>query len=412
MKEIHPGSLRPNAAAQSPLSIDMRCWVRLWPGATIASVHYWISLALWVFLLPLAASTILVLEPPIFLVALFTKVACSGISLAAILHVIDTPIATTLQALRKRPERLLLPLLMATTFVGLLGWSVGLLLSSVAAITVEFCYRNPIGRVTIAWSLLAPALYLLLGIAIIFFYNDIAVSWRFPFSYDPLFMRLDAWAGVDVTAFSKHVAANSPGLLTWAERAYFGMFDVLGGTLILVVLRRGVAAGMRFAGALVLAYYLTLLLFVLFPSQGPYALCADHASSFPHTLKSYPLQMSLVARAQEIWEHTSLITTAGGYYISFPSMHVVKPAVALWYLRSSRRIVLLLVAYLFVLLFAIVVLEMHYVVDILAGLAIAAFVIRISDHPSRLLGQVSRGSGYSSVRVRSPESPRKSCAAV
>jgi membrane-associated phospholipid phosphatase len=71
--------------------------------------------------------------------------------------------------------------------------------------------------------------------------------------------------------------------------------------------------------------------------------------------------------------------TSGGYFISFPYMHVVKPTLALWYLRGHKKIGWLLAAYLLVLPVAIILLEMHYFVDIPVGFAMAAIVIVISD---------------------------------
>ena len=87
---------------------------------------------------------------------------------------------------------------------------------------------------------------------------------------------------------------------------------------------------MQFVGAVLLAYYITLGVFLVLPSQGPYFLCVDHASSFPNTLMSYPIQTSLLAHAREMFQHTSTITGQGDYFMSFPCMHVVKPTVALW----------------------------------------------------------------------------------
>ena len=118
---------------------------------------------------------------------------------------------------------------------------------------------------------------------------------------------------------------------------------------------------------------------MMFPSQGPYYLCLDHASSFPRVLKSYSIHMSLLDQARQLWHHSSTMLTSGGYYISFPCMHVVKPTLALWYLRAHKRMRLLLGAYLILLPIAIILLEMHYVVDIPVGFAIAGVVIVVSD---------------------------------
>ena len=96
-------------------------------------------------------------------------------------------------------------------------------------------------------------------------------------------------------------------------------------------------------------------------------------------LRSYPIHFALLDEAARLYQHSSTLLTAGGYFISFPCMHVVKPTLALWYLRAHKKIGWLLTAYLLVLPVAIVLLEMHYFVDIPVGFAIAAIVIVISD---------------------------------
>ena len=53
-------------------------------------------------------------------------------------------------------------------------------------------------------------------------------------------------------------------------------------------------------------------------------------------------------------------------------------------MRGHKKIALLLLAYLLVLPVAIVLLEMHYLVDIPVGFAIAALVIVISDQSVRI----------------------------
>ena len=353
-----------------------------------------------VLLLPLGALTHLTFEPPIYLLKLFAKVAVSAVVLAGILHLVDAPLASTIDSFKVHPMRVLIPAAMAGVFVALLGWWPGLFLASVACVVLEFLYRKPNGRLAILWSLLGPALYLLLGIILVWDYNDIAVSARFAGTYDPLFMRLDSWLGFDVPALSKQAAALSPLILVWAEQIYFRMFDILGATLILIALEGGIRRAMQFVGAVLIAYYITLLLFLIVPSQGPYYLCSDHASSFPNTLASYPLHLSLLAHAQKMWGHTSTLVTSGGYFISFPCMHVVKPAVALWYLRGHKRIAFLLLAYLVALPIAIVLLEMHYVVDIPVGFAIAALVILISDPSALRIG--SQVAAAAALVARAP----------
>ena len=342
--------------------------------------HYWVTLSLAALLLPLGAVTRLSFAPPIYLLALFAKVAFSSVILAAILHVIDTPLSATIAVFRNRPIRLAAPAVMGCALVSLFGWSAGLLFTAATFVVVEFLYRHPKHRLKVACSVLFPALYLLGVIVLMFYYNAIAASVRNPGAYGPAFMRLDAWFGFNVPAMSKlAVDTFPPQLLSWSETIYFGMFNILGATLILIALDGGMWRAMRFVGGVALAYYVTLALFMAFPNQGPYSLCLDHASSFPSSLRSYPIHFALLDEAARLYRHSSTMLTAGGYFISFPCMHVVKPTLALWYLRAHKKIGWLLAAYLLVLPVAIVLLEMHYFVDIPVGFAIAAIVIVISD---------------------------------
>ena len=113
--------------------------IRIAPSAW----HYWVTLALAAMLLPLGAVTRLSFEPPIYLLALFLKVAFSSTILAGILHVIDTPVSNTIAAFRQRPGRLVAPALMGCVFVTMLGWSAGLLFTAATFVVVEFLYRHP-----------------------------------------------------------------------------------------------------------------------------------------------------------------------------------------------------------------------------------------------------------------------------
>jgi hypothetical protein len=351
--------------------------------------HYWLTFALAVMLLPLGAVTRLSFAPPVYLLALFLKVAFGSTILAAILHVVDTPLSKTIAAFGQRPVRLAPPAVMGCVLVTMFGWSTGLLFSAATFVVVEFLYRHPKHRLRLVCSVLFPALYLLVVIILICYYNAIATSVRNPGAYDHAFMRLDAWFGFNVPSMSRLATETfPPQLLSWAETTYFGMFNILGATLILIALNGGVWRAMRFVGGVALAYYLTLAVFMVFPSQGPYSLCLDHASSFPSGLHSYSIHFALLDEAARLYQHSSTMLTSGGYFISFPCMHVVKPTLALWYLRAHKRIGFLLAAYLLVLPVAIILLEMHYFVDIPVGFAIAAIMIFVSD--SEALQPVAR----------------------
>ena len=342
--------------------------------------HYCVTMALAAMLLPFGAVTHLSFEPPIYLLALFGKVAFTSVILAAILHVIGMPLSATIAAFRKSPARLIAPMVAGCALVSVLGWSAGLLFTAATFVVVEFLHRHPTHRLRVVCSFVVPALYLLVVIVLMFYYNAIAASVRNPGAYDHVFMGLDSWFGLNVPEMSK-LAVNTfpPQLLSWSETIYFGMFNILGATLILIALDGGMWRAMRFVGGVALAYYVTLALFVVFPNQGPYSLCLDHASHFPSDLRSYQIHFALLDEAERLYGHASTMLTAGGYFVSFPCMHVVKPTLALWYLRGYTKIAWLLAAYLMVLPVAIMLLEMHYFVDIPVGFAIAGIVIVITD---------------------------------
>jgi len=63
------------------------------------------------------------------------------------------------------------------------------------------------------------------------------------------------------------------------------------------------------------------------------------------------------------------------YYLAFPCTHVAQPLIVLWFLRRWKRMVAVLAVYDVFLVPAILMLEWHYFVDMLGGIAIAAVVI-------------------------------------
>ena len=346
----------------------------------LSSLHYWLTALLALLLVPLAASARLRFGVPTDLIQLFVVVSAKAIVLAAILHVIAAPLGPTLRSLRTEPVRLVMLAVPPAVLVAMLGWQAGLSLGLAAGVTLEFLSQTKGDRLRRIGSFLIPALYLFLGITLIWDYNDIVASFRAFNEYDSFFMRLDAWLGIDVPAISKEaVVLFSPRLLEVAEDIYYGMFVVLGAGVILIGLQSGRNRAMRFAGGALLAYYVALFCYAAFPSLGPFLLCSDHAASFPATLDTYRYQTMMTARASGLLGHRTIEAATGGYFISFPCMHVVKPTLVWWYLRHERRVAFLLFTYVLVLPVAIVLLEWHYVVDVLAGFAMAALAIFISD---------------------------------
>jgi len=163
------------------------------------------------------------------------------------------------------------------------------------------------------------------------------------------------------------------------EFVYFGMFPQIGAALILGAVYAGKKQALRFVGTILTAYYLALILFFLWPSQGPYYLCPTHFAEFPQSLKAYGAQKASLANCQALWNHLRILRISTDYYIAFPCMHIAQPLVVLWFLRKWKRMTAVLAAYDVLLVAAIVLLEWHYVVDILAGVVVAGLAIAAVD---------------------------------
>ena len=127
-----------------------------------------------------------------------------------------------------------------------------------------------------------------------------------------------------------------------------------------------------------MAYYISLLIYCLWPSQGPYAICPGHFARFPASSTRFYQQLTL-DMANALWAHKPP-GEVEGYYISFPCMHITQPAITLWFLRPWRRLTLLLIVYDVLLAAAIILLEWHYFVDVLGGFAVAAAAIWVVNY--------------------------------
>ncbi len=62
-------------------------------------------------------------------------------------------------------------------------------------------------------------------------------------------------------------------------------------------------------------------------------------------------------------------------------MHIAQPMVVIWFLRRWRRIALALAVYDLLLIAAVLMLEQHYVIDIIAGFLVAGLAIAINGGP-------------------------------
>jgi PAP2 superfamily len=231
-------------------------------------------------------------------------------------------------------------------------------------------------------AVLWPALYLFAGFLLIFAYNDVIASVRFSFANDAAFNSIDRRLlhGTSVSDLSHWAIGTFPiSFFHFLEFIYFGMFTQVGAALILTSLCYGKSRGLQFVGTVLTAYCIALIVFSVWPSQGPYYLCAEHFSRFPSTLQAYTIEKVLITKALARWNHQPMSRISTDYYIAFPCMHITQPLIVMWFLRRWKRIVAVLVAYDVLLVIAIVLLEWHYFVDILAAVPVAGIAIAITD---------------------------------
>jgi hypothetical protein len=297
---------------------------------------------------------------------------------------------------RFRNEKLRIALVTAFFFVlrWALPWRVALLLTVDTVAVLEFFHRvGPRKGRMAALSVALSALYLLAGWVLVFAYNDIIVSARFFAARDSAFNSMDVWLlhGVSVSQICHWAIRTFPiSLFRFFEIVYFGMFPLLGAGLILVSIWDGTRQGLRFVGTVLLPSYLALILFYLWTSQGPYYLCPTHFTDFPRSLKTYALQRGSIAHAQARWGHIPLDRLSTDYFIAFPCVHISAPLIVTWFLKRWKRVLAFLLAYDGLLIVAIIFLEWHYVVDVIAGMLLAGVSILTIN--------------YGAIRCRTPNS--------
>jgi hypothetical protein len=135
----------------------------------------------------------------------------------------------------------------------------------------------------------------------------------------------------------------------------------------------------RYVGTVLTAYVIALVLFYLWPTIGPFY--TSPFQSLPRLqLATYDYQQNAVLKAR-------LLTTSykqfnvidADYFIAFPCMHIAQPLVVMWFLRRWKRITCALILYDVILVPAILLLEWHYLADLVGGILVAGAAIGIAS---------------------------------
>jgi hypothetical protein len=355
--------------------------------------HYWLSLLMVAALVPVLRSQHLPLRFDwiTFGVAYWIVLAAQSIFVAALLCLIGMPFSQTLRPLLQRYREHPLRIVVLVLFFGVLAWTLSglkaviLTVDTIALLEVRD-RRTSGGLGHAAASVFLPSAYLFFGFLMVLAYNCAVVSAHFNFAYDPALAAIDRWllGGHSVSELTHWAVRVFPlSFFQGLEFIYFGMFPQIGAAIILLALGENRGRAMQFVGTLLVSYYLALVIFYIWTAQGPFYLCPDHFSRFPASLQTYKIQKTIIADALALWHHNPISRISTDYFIALPCMHIVQPLIVMWFLRRWRRIVVVLAAYDVLLLVAIFLLEMHYVVDVLAGVLVAALAIAISGGPLR-----------------------------
>ncbi len=348
--------------------------------------HYGISLLLSIALIPVLRG----LHLPVrfdwkALGGAYWILAGQSVFVAALLCLIGLPWQAVLRPLIERYQREPVRIVLLLLYLAALGWALTWLTAVVVTIDtvaiIEFRERAPHKPRPSAAAVLLPALYLVAGFLLVSAYNVIIVSVHFGFAYDAVFNAMDRWIlhGWSVSDLSHWAVRTFPlPFFQFLEFIYFGMFPQIGAAIILVTLYDGKNQGLQFVGTIFTAYYLTLGLFYLWPSHGPYYLCPGHFSRFPDTLVIYSIQNILIKDALALWNHVPIQRISTDYFIAFPCMHIAQPVIVAWFLRRWKRMLIVLCAYDALLIVSILLLEWHYLVDIIGGILVAGIAIAIT----------------------------------
>jgi hypothetical protein len=270
------------------------------------------------------------------------------------------------------------------------GFWLGLAVAVDALAAAELMERRKQAFEAALGDILLPALYLFCGVVLVFAFNHAIAGIRFAGTFDAVFYHLDRLlfhASVSNIAHwsLSHLPSQFFALL---ELAYYSLYSQIGGAIFLTALLGSRWYAMKYVRTLLIGYLIALLVFLVFPTVGPFSICPFHLSSYPRSLATFWTQEAILAKARMLWAHrlTSDVVPVNivDYYIGFPCMHVALPSIAIWFLRPWKRIALFLVVFDGMLLVpSIILLEWHYLVDLPAGFAVAFLAIRLTERISK-----------------------------
>jgi PAP2 superfamily len=231
-------------------------------------------------------------------------------------------------------------------------------------------------------AVMLPAAYLFVGLILTFSYNEVIAALRFDGRADHLLNRIDSWimGGATVSSLAHLAAAHLPlRAFDLMSSIYFLLFPALGSCIVFLALQCGLGRAIRFIGALMTAYYITLICFYFVPAIAPFVICPTHFSVFPRTINMYAGQYDYLVVLNGYAAGIRPSITGAHYFAAFPCMHIVQPLIALWFLRPWKRIAAAFIVFNALLIPCILLLEQHYVIDLIGGVVLAVLAVATVD---------------------------------
>jgi PAP2 superfamily len=396
--EYAPGSR--HVAGLAPRSLPAQ------QGRGTIPAHYWITLLALATLLP----ALRLANLPIrftwadYLKTYWLILVGESVFGGTIMYLAGAPIAESLGRFCRRYAqqklRLLLILPLAAILMMVVGIVPGLELWFATVVILEVKDRAeedhiPLSKIIL--DFLWPAVYLFAGLVIVFGYNDVVASLRYDGSADFALKRWDAilLGGHSVSGFAHWFLARWPGTLPVIGFFYFAMFAQIGGCLAILALSEGRRRAAQFVGTIITAYCLALVMFFLWPATGPYASCPDHFSRVPNGPAIYSIQQYILARLEQFRSGAPLQVIGRDYFIALPCMHLVQPLIVLWFVRRWKRMMMALIVFDVLMVPCILLLEQHYLVDLIAAVPVALLAMAMTD---REVASFERGVSASATR--------------
>jgi hypothetical protein len=333
-----------------------------------------------------------------FIGAFWGGMGVRAIFAATLLYLIGFPLSQTVKPAwdRYKQQRARIPafVIFAAWMLLQFGVEVGGMIVVDGFVLAELIDRSRGSHDTISKilrSVASPAVYLFFGLVAMFCYNDLIASMKFIGAYDAFFLKVDSilMRGHSISGMAHSLAPHLP-IQTFgiAEFIYYGMFGQVGAALVLTALCLGRRESLRYVGAVLTAYGIALLLFYLWPTIGPFY--TRPFDSLPRVqLATYDYQQNAVLKARLLTtSYKQFNTINADYFIAFPCMHIAQPLVVMWFLRRWKRITCALILYDVILVPAILLLEWHYLADLIGGILVAGAAIGLAS--IRIGGSLNR----------------------